>query len=165
MVRKFQEYNPNIHHSVFLAESSNTIGQVEIKEYSSLWYHTVLRGDVNKISVGSYTNIQDNTVVHVDHDTSTTIGNYVTIGHSAVIHSCIIHDHVLVGMGSIILNDVIINENVIIGAGSLIPPGKEIPSNSLVFGSPAKVIRSLTEEEIKSIHDSAIHYHELAVKY
>ena len=165
MIKAYKGMLPKIHPSVFIAESADLIGKVNIKENSSVWYGAVLRGDVDAIHIGRFTNVQDQTVIHADPDMPTIIGNNVTIGHSAVIHSCEIKDNVLIGMGAIILPNVIIHENVIIGAGTLIPPGKEIPSHSMVFGSPAKIIRNLTEKEIKNIHESSMHYKELAEDY
>ncbi len=123
-----------------------------------------MRGDSDQITIGKNTNIQDNSVVHLDHGIPTTIGEHVTIGHGAIIHGCTIHNNVLIGMGAIVLNGAIIEENVIIGAGALIPPGKVIPSGSLVVGSPGKIIRTLSEIEIENIKKSALHYVELAKK-
>lgn len=165
MIKAYKGNIPKVHPSVFIAESVDIIGQVSIKENSSIWYGAVLRGDVDAIQIGEYTNIQDQSVIHADTDLPTIIGDNVTIGHSAVIHSCTIENNVLIGMGSIILPNVVIHENVIIGAGTLIPPGKEIPSNSMVFGSPAKIIRNLTEKEINKIYQSSVHYKELAEDY
>jgi len=165
MIKEYKGIIPKIHQSVFIAESADLIGKISIEENSSIWYGAVLRGDVDSIQIGKYTNVQDQTVIHADTDIPTIIGDHVTIGHSAVIHSCEIKNNVLIGMGSIILPNVIIHENVIIGAGTLIPPGKEIPSNSMVFGSPAKIIRNLTEKEVKKIYESSIHYKELAEGY
>jgi len=165
MIRDYKGVAPKIHKSVFVAESADLIGKISVKENSSIWYGAVLRGDVDTIKIGEYTNVQDQSVIHADTDIPTIIGDHVTIGHSAVIHSCEIKNNVLIGMGSIILPNVIIHENVIIGAGTLIPPGKEIPSNSMVFGSPAKIIRNITKGEIKKIYDSSIHYKELAEDY
>lgn len=165
MIKEYKGIIPKIHPSVFVAESADLIGKINIEENSSIWYGAVLRGDVDSIRIGQYTNVQDQTVIHADTDIPTIIGDHVTIGHSAVIHSCEIKNNVLIGMGSIILPNVTIHENVIIGAGTLIPPGKEIPSNSMVFGSPAKIIRDLTEKEINKIYESSIHYKELAEDY
>jgi carbonic anhydrase/acetyltransferase-like protein (isoleucine patch superfamily) len=165
MIRKFLDHKPNIHKTCFIAESADIIGDVEIDEKSSIWYNSVLRGDVNSIEIGKFTNVQDNCVMHSDEGIKTIIGNNVTVGHGAIIHSCVIDDNVLIGMGSIILPNVKINKNVIIGAGSLIPPGKEIPSNSLVIGSPGKVVRKLIPSEIDDIYKLSIHYMELASKY
>ncbi|MGM0378843.1 MAG: gamma carbonic anhydrase family protein [Bacillota bacterium] len=161
----FEKKSPQIHKSCFTAKSCDIIGDVSIDEFTSIWYKTVIRGDVGKIKIGKNTNVQDNSVVHVDSSKETIIGKNVTIGHSAVIHSCNIDDNVLIGMGAIILSDAKINKNVIIGAGSLVTERTEIPKNSLVLGSPAKVVRELTEKEIEKIKKSAKHYVELSNKY
>lgn len=165
MIREFNGIQPTIHSTCFIAETAVIVGNVEIGKDSSIWYGTVLRGDGDLLKVGENVNIQDNAVVHVDEDKATTIHNGVTIGHSAIIHSCVIHQNSLIGMGAIISSDAIVNENVIVGAGALIPPGKEIPSNSLVLGSPGKVIRKLTSDEIQNLKKSAEHYVELSKKY
>ena len=161
----FENISPEIHKSCFIAKSCDIIGNVSIDKFSNIWYKTVIRGDVGRIKIGKNTNIQDNSVVHVDSSKETIIGDNVTIGHSAVIHSCNIDKNVLIGMGAIILSDVKINKNVIIGAGSLVTERTEIPENSLVLGSPAKVVRKLTEKEIEKIKKSARHYVELSKKY
>lgn len=164
MIKSFQGFKPEIHETCFIAESADIIGKVKLDEGCSVWYGVVMRGDSDQITVGKNTNIQDNSVVHLDHDVPTTIGNHVTIGHGAIIHGCTIHDNVLVGMGAIILNGAIIEENVMIGAGALVAPGKRIPSGSLVVGSPGKIVRSLTDTEIENIRKSAQHYVEQGQK-
>jgi len=164
MIKAFEGVQPAIHDSCFVAESADIIGKVELSAHSNVWYGVVMRGDSDKITVGENTNVQDNTVVHVDHGVPTTIGNNVTIGHGAIIHGCTIHDNVLVGMGAIVLNGAVLEENVIIGAGAMVTSGKVIPSGSLVVGSPGKVVRTLTDEEIENITKSAKHYVELAEK-
>ncbi len=164
MIKKFQGIEPQIHDSCFIAESADVIGNVELNEGCSVWYGVVMRGDSDKITVGKNSNIQDNTVVHLDHNIPTTIGEHVTIGHGAIVHGCTIKNDVLVGMGAIILNGAVIEENVMIGAGALIPPGKVIPSGSLVVGSPGKIVRTLTDTEIENIRKSALHYVALAQK-
>jgi len=131
----------------------------------NIWYGAILRGDVNYIEVGENTNIQDNCVVHVDSKFPTIIGKNVTIGHGAIVHGCTISDNVLIGMGSIILDGAYIEENVIIGAGALVPPGKRIPKNSLVVGSPGKVVRQLSDEEIEKLQISANNYVNLSKEY
>lgn len=120
---------------------------------------------MNKVIIGKNTNVQENSVVHVDSHCGAYIGDDVTIGHGAIIHGCTIHNNVLIGMGSIVLNEAIIGKNTIIGAGSLIPQGKEIPEGVLCLGRPAKVIRSLTEEEIMQIKTSSDNYVNLSKKY
>ncbi len=165
MIKSFKGINPNIHESCFIAENVAIIGNVEIAENSNIWYGTVLRGDMDCLKVGKNTNIQDNSTVHNDHNTPTKIGDNVTIGHNSIIHGCTIGNNVLIGMGSIILNNSEIGENTIIGAGSLVTQGKKIPSGVLCMGSPAKVVRELTKEEIEHIKKSAEIYVQMGMDH
>ncbi len=158
MIKSYNNIEPVIDKSCFIAENSSIIGDVIIKENSSIWYSAVLRGDVENITVGENTNIQDNSTIHTSDGNKTIIGNNVTIGHNAIIHGCTIKNNVLVGMGAIVLDGAIINENTIIAAGSLVSPGKTFETGTLVMGSPAKVVRKLTEDEIKSLKLSADKY-------
>jgi len=154
MIREFQGKTPKIHESVFVAENAVIIGDVEIGRDAGIWYNCVLRGDVNFIRIGEKTNIQDGTVIHVSSiggDFATIIEDEVTVGHSATIHACHIETGCLIGMGAIILDGARIGKNSLIGAGSLVTPGTQIPERSLVMGSPAKVKRELTEEEMKDL--------------
>lgn len=156
---------PTLSDSNFVAESAQVIGRVSLAEDANVWFGTVIRGDVEPITVGKRTNIQDNAVVHASTGFATSIGDDVTVGHSAIVHGCTIGNQVLIGMGAIVLDGAIIGENCMIGAGSLIPPGKVIPAGSLVVGSPGKVIRSLTDTEIANLKDSAEHYVSYAKEY
>ncbi|MGI5852183.1 MAG: gamma carbonic anhydrase family protein [Caldicoprobacterales bacterium] len=165
MIIEYNGHRPNIHESCFVAENATLIGQVTLRKNVNIWYGAVLRGDDHYISIGENTNIQDNCVIHIDHDFPTIIGDDVTVGHGAIVHACKVGNNVLIGMGAIVLNGAEIGDNVIIAAGSLVPPGKKIPSNTLVMGSPAKVTRELTEQNISDIRDSAMYYAELANKY
>lgn len=165
MIREYQGISPTIHSTCFIAETAALIGRVTLEENVNIWYGVVLRGDDNYIKVGKNTNIQDNTVLHIAKDYPCIIGENVTIGHGAIVHACTIGNNVLVGMGSIVLNGAIVEENVIIGAGALIPQGKIIPKNSLVLGSPAKVVRQLTESEIANLQERADDYTVLSKKY
>jgi carbonic anhydrase/acetyltransferase-like protein (isoleucine patch superfamily) len=165
MIIEYNGHRPNIHDSCFVAENATLIGQVTLRKNVNIWYGAVLRGDDHYISIGENTNIQDNCVIHIDHDFPTIIGDDVTVGHGAIVHACKVGNNVLIGMGAIVLNGAEIGDNVIIAAGSLVPPGKKIPSNTLVMGSPAKVTRELTEQNISDIRDSAMYYAELANKY
>ncbi len=165
MIRDYLEFKPIISEESFIAETAVVIGRCEIKKNANIWYGAVLRGDVNSISVGENSNIQDNTVVHCDGGFPTLIGNNVTIGHGSIIHGCEIKDNTLIGMGAIVLNGAIIGSNVIVAAGALVTGGKHIPDNSLVVGSPAKVIRELTVEEGESLSKSASHYVEISKQY
>lgn len=159
-----------IHPSVFLAEGSITLGDLEIGEESSIWFNTVIRADVNQIRIGKKTNIQDLSMVHVTSHNSpkpapTFIGNEVTIGHKAIIHGCTIKDRVLIGMGAIVMDGALIEEEAMIGAGALVSPGTKIKSGMLALGSPAKEIRELKKEERLFLKESAIHYARLASDY
>jgi len=166
LIKKYNGVEPKIHPTVFLGEGSLIIGNVEIGKYSSIWFNTVVRGDVHFIKIGEYTNIQDLSMLHVTTGLySLNIGNYVTVGHNAILHGVTVSDRVLVGMGAIILDNSVIGSDTIIAAGTLIPPNKKIPSGVMVMGSPGKVVRDLTEEEINSIKDSALHYKEVAESY
>ncbi|WP_069649392.1 gamma carbonic anhydrase family protein [Caloranaerobacter ferrireducens] len=165
MLKEYESKKPQIHDSCFIADSAEIIGDVEIGENTSVWYNTVIRGDENSIKIGKYTNIQDGCVIHISKEYETVIGDYVTIGHKAIVHACKVGDNVLIGMGAIILDGAEIEDNVLVGAGSIVTPGKKIPSGTLVLGSPAKVIRKLTDEEIKHLKQSAIDYVEYAKKH
>lgn len=165
MIKKLGEYTPVIDKSVFVAETAVVIGQVFIEEEANIWYNTIVRGDVEPIKIGKWTNVQDNSVLHTSKNFPLSIGEEVTIGHGAIVHGCTVANNVLIGMGAIVLDGASIEENVIIGAGSLVPPGKVIPSGVLVMGSPAKVVRALTEAEIISLHASAQNYVQLSKQY
>lgn len=154
-----------IQESVYLAPGSVVTGDVVIDEFSSIWHNAVIRADHSTIRIGKNSNIQDNSVIHVDPWTNVRIGDYVTVGHSAIIHGCEIGDCTVVGMGSIIMNNAVIGKNCIIGAGSLITQNKVIPDGSLVMGSPAKIIRQLTNEEIVKNMANAQHYVEISREY
>ena len=162
VVKPYRGTYPKIHPTVYLSENVYVIGDVEIGEDSSVWFGSVVRGDVNYIRIGRRTNIQDNSVVHVTHDTHPTIiGDNVTVGHRVILHGCVIGNNVLVGMGAVIMDGVEIEDYVLVGAGALITPNKRIPSGVLVAGVPAKIVRDLRDEEIKLIEESAENY----VKY
>lgn len=165
MLRSFQGIFPQVHSTAWVDESAQVIGAVEIGEKSSIWPLACLRGDVAQIRVGKYTNIQDGTMVHVGYGVDTVIEDYVTIGHGAILHGCQIKSGVLVGMGAIILDGAKIGANSIVAAGSLVPPGKEMSGRSLIMGSPAKVVRELTEEELKASQENNLAYVNLMKEY
>jgi gamma-carbonic anhydrase len=153
---------PTIHPSAWIVPGATVVGDVTLAEESSVWYGAVLRGDINRIIVGPRSNIQDNAVVHLDTAYPTTIGELVTVGHSAIVHACKIDNEVLVGMGAIILDDVEVGARSIIGANALVTLGMKIPPGSLVLGSPAKIRRQLTLDEQSDIARWAWSYVETA---
>jgi len=156
---------PTIHSSAWVVPGATVIGDVILEEESSVWYGAVLRGDINRITIGPRSNIQDNAVVHVDTNYPTTMGELVTVGHTAVVHACKVDNEVLVGMGAIILDDVEVGARSVVGANALVTIGTKIPPGSLVLGSPAKIRRQLTLDEQKDIARWAWSYVETAKQY
>ncbi|MGZ7048721.1 MAG: gamma carbonic anhydrase family protein [Methanobacterium sp.] len=153
-----------IHDSVKIFKGAQIIENVEIDECSSVWYNAVIRGDMSSIKIGKYTNVQDNCVIHSSHGYPLVLGDYVSVGHAAVLHGCIIGDNTLIGINSTVLNGVKIGKNSIIGAGAVITEGKEFKDNSLILGIPGKAIRKLNNEEIDRIKENAIRYSKVAKK-
>lgn len=157
---------PAVHPSAYVAPTASIIGDVTVGEQSSVWFGAAIRGDVMAIHVGARTSIQDNTVVHATHDwLETTIGDDCTVGHGVILHGCHVHDRVLVGMGSIVLDAAEIGADVILGAGSLVTARTKIPPGVMAFGRPAKPVRDLTEAELASIREAAAHYQLLVADY
>ena len=138
---------PQIGTGVYIARGAVVLGDVTLGDYSSVWYNAVLRGDINRIEIGDHTNIQDNAVVHLADEFPCLIGNWVTVGHSAVVHACTVGDDTLIGIGSVILDGTKIGRQCLIGAKALVTPGTEIPDGSVVFGAPAKIVRTLAQAE------------------
>lgn len=147
-----------VHSSVWIAEGAIVVGDVMLQMDASVWFTAVLRGDTEYLSIGEGSNIQDGAVCHADPDYPLVIGNFVTIGHRAIVHGARIGNHTLIGMGAIILNGAQIGVNCIVGAGALVTQNKIFPDNSLILGSPAKVIRDVTAEEVASNQRSALEY-------
>jgi len=171
-LRSYKNIHPQIGNNVYIDPFSSIIGDVKLADDVSIWPMCVLRGDVNNISVGARTNIQDGSVLHVARKGeasvdgySLTIGEDVTVGHKAMLHACTIGDRVLVGMGAIVLDNAHIEDDVIIGAGTLVPPNKVLQSGFLYIGSPAKAARQLTEAEMAFLKRSASHYVNLKNEY
>jgi len=164
-IESYESHSPEIHPSVFVAASADVIGRVKLHEESSIWYHTTLRGDINEIVIGPRSNIQDNAVVHLADDYGCYVGELVTVGHSASIHACTLKDEVLVGMGAIVLDGAVIGERSIIGAGAVVTGGTVIPPGSLVLGTPAKVVRTLSLKEQQGVKYWAEKYVRQAKKF
>ena len=166
MIKKFRGKSSIIPDSCYISESVDLIGDVTLGENVSLWFGTVVRGDMHFITIGNRSNIQDNSVVHVTTDISPTrIGEEVTVGHNAIIHGATIEDRCLIGMGSIIMDDVVVGEGSIVGAGAVVPPNMIIPPRSLVVGLPAKIVRQTTDEELEMIIERAQHYIDFSAEY
>ena len=149
---------PELGEGVFIAPGSFVIGDVQIGNNSSVFYNSVVRGDVNSITIGAGTNIQDNCTLHVTDEASLTIGDGVTVGHNAVVHACRVGDNVLVGIGAVVLDGAVIENDSIVAAGSVVTPGKVFPAGSMIMGSPAKVVRALTEQDRAFIKKAADNY-------
>jgi carbonic anhydrase/acetyltransferase-like protein (isoleucine patch superfamily) len=143
----FLRKKPQLGRGVYIARTAVVVGDVTLGDYASVWYNAVLRGDINKIVVGHHSNIQDNAVLHLADEYPCVLGNYVTVGHSAIVHACTVGDECLIGMGATILDGAVVGEQSVIGANALVTQGTKIPPGSLVLGSPAKVARVLNFEE------------------
>lgn len=156
---------PQIADSAWVADSAQVIGDVRLAEDASIWFHATLRGDNDPITIGEGTNIQDGSVLHTDAGVPLTIGRHVTVGHMVMLHGCTIGDESLIGIGAVILNGARIGRHCLVGAGSLVTEGKEFPDGSMILGSPAKVVRVLTPEQIEGLRASARHYVDNARRY
>lgn len=165
MLIDYKGCKPKVAKDCFISPGAQLIGAVELDKGASIWFNAVLRADEEKITVGERSNVQDGCVLHQDIGLPLIIGKGVTVGHNAILHGCTIGDNVLVGMGATILNGAKIGAGTIVGAGALVTQGKEIPPNSLVVGTPAKVVRQLTAEETASIRESENIYYEKAQTY
>jgi carbonic anhydrase/acetyltransferase-like protein (isoleucine patch superfamily) len=165
-IHPFQTKIPILGEDVFIAPGAHVIGDVVLGAKSSVWFNAVIRGDVFHIRIGSGTNIQDNTVIHVTTDRNATlIGNDVTVGHSAILHGCTIHDGALIGMGAVVMDRCVVGTGAFVAAGSLVSEGTEIPPGMLALGRPARVVRPLKPQEIEHVRWAPVHYAELAHEY
>nr|WP_295788505.1 gamma carbonic anhydrase family protein [uncultured Veillonella sp.] len=160
IMMRFNGKYPKLDKKSHVMPSAQLIGDVELKEYASVWFNVTVRGDINKIVIGRYTNVQDNAVLHVDSDKACILGDFVTVGHTAIVHASTIEDNVLIGMGSVVLSGCHIGTGSIIAAGAVVLENTTIPPHSLVVGCPAKVIRT-DETQIKRIHNQALKYKQL----
>ena len=166
MIRSYKGITPKLGARVYVDESAQVIGDVELGDHASVWMCAVIRGDVHSIRIGPYSNVQDNCVIHVfKAQHPTVVADHVTIGHSATIHGCRIDSYCLIGMGATVLNEAHVGEESIVAAGSLVPEGMVIPPRSLVMGVPAKFRRQVTEEERQGLRQSAANYFEYKETY
>ncbi len=165
MLHAYDGVKPQVSDKVFIAPGAQVVGRVQLKEGANVWFNAVIRGDLDIATIGKKTNIQDGVLCHVDDNAPLTVGDYVTVGHGAILHGCTIGDECLIGMGATILNNATIGDQSIIAAGALIPEGAEIPPRSLVMGVPGKVVRELSEEEVSRMREGPENYYKKAEKY
>ncbi|MEO6017910.1 MAG: gamma carbonic anhydrase family protein [Polaromonas sp.] len=156
---------PSLPASAWVADNAQVIGDVTLGEDSSIWFGVVVRGDTESITIGSGSNIQDGSVLHADPGMPLVIGDSVTVGHQVMLHGCTIGDNTLIGIQAVVLNGAKIGKNSLVGAGSLVTEGKEFPDGSMIFGSPAKAVRQLSEEQIEGLKKTARHYVDNAARY
>ena len=164
-IYQLDDKTPQIADSAWVADNAEVMGDVRLGENVSIWFNTTLRGDNDPITIGDGTNIQDGSVLHTDEGVPLTIGRNVTVGHMVMLHGCSIGDESLIGIGAIVLNGAKIGRNCLVGAGALVTEGKEFPDGSMILGSPAKVVRQLTPEQIEGLRYSAQHYIDNAKRY
>jgi len=166
MIAAFGTRQPRVDPGAFVADSAIVIGDVVVGAGASLWFHAVVRGDVERVRIGAGTNVQDHATVHVARDRwPTLVGDGVTIGHGAILHGCTVGDHCLVGIGAIVLDGAVLEAECLVGAGALVTPGTRVPARSLVLGSPATRRRALTDDEVAHLHRSAADYVAHAAAY
>ena len=165
-VLTFEGMTPRIHPEAWIAPTAVVIGDVEIGAGASIWFHCVIRGDTNRIRIGARTNVQDGTILHVNHVTFPCIlGDDVTVGHAAIVHACVVEDGGFVGMGATVMDGAVIESGGVLAAGALLPPGKRIGRNELWAGAPARLVRVLDAEEQARFASTAVHYVELSNRY
>jgi gamma-carbonic anhydrase len=156
---------PVLGKDVYIADGAKVVGDVSIGDYSSVWFNAVLRGDINCIRIGHHSNVQDNSVLHLADNFPCVLGNYVTVGHAAIVHACTVEDEVLVGMGAVVLDGAVIGTQSLIGARALVTQNMKVPPGSLVLGAPARVVRQLTGAEKNSLRAMAEKYVQVAAYY
>ncbi len=164
-IYQLDDFTPAIPDSAWVADSAQVMGRVTLAEDSSVWFGVVIRGDNETITVGRGSNIQDNSVLHADPGQPLVIGEHVTVGHQVMLHGCTVGDGSLIGIQAVVLNGAKIGKNCLVGAGSLVTEGKEFPDGSMLLGSPAKVVRQLSPEQIEGLKKSARHYMDNASRY
>jgi carbonic anhydrase/acetyltransferase-like protein (isoleucine patch superfamily) len=166
IIRPFGGKAPILHETAFVAEGALVIGDVEIGDRSSIWFGAIVRGDLHAIRIGARTNVQDLSVIHVTSGThATAVGDDVTVGHRVTLHGCTVKDRCLVGIGAVVMDGAVIGPDAMVGAGALVPPGMVVPPGTLALGSPARVTRELTSEEIAFFRASAARYAGYAERY
>ena len=165
MIRALGRDTPVVHPTAYVDPSATVIGRVRIGPHASVWPGAVLRGDIEPIVLGEGTNVQDNAVIHTDHGVPTILGNGITVGHGAILHSCTVEDDALIGMGASVLGRAVVQKGALVGAGALVPPGGHVDAGRLALGSPARSVRKLTDGEAREIRENARRYVALAERY
>jgi carbonic anhydrase/acetyltransferase-like protein (isoleucine patch superfamily) len=165
MLRRFKEAEPLIHPAAYVHDSAEIIGRVTIKKNANIWPLVVMRGDIERITIGEDANVQDGTMVHTDYGKPVVLGRGVTVGHAAIIHGAHVGDFSLIGMGAILLDGSVIGKECLVGAGALVPQGVHIPPRSLVLGLPGRVVRKLTPQEVRKLHSNAKDYVAFAAEH
>jgi carbonic anhydrase/acetyltransferase-like protein (isoleucine patch superfamily) len=165
MLYDLGDRKPSVHPSCFVADSAQVIGSIRLEQDASVWFNTVLRGDNELITIGPESNVQDATVIHTDAGIEVRLGRGVTVGHRVMLHGCEVGDYSLIGIGAIVLNRAKIGRHCLIGAGTLITEDKVIPDRSLVLGSPGRVVRQVSEDQVRMLEGSAAHYVQNARRY
>jgi carbonic anhydrase/acetyltransferase-like protein (isoleucine patch superfamily) len=164
-VYQLDDHKPQIAPSAWVADNAQVMGAVTMEADASVWFGATVRGDTEHITIGEGANIQDGSVLHADHGMPLKVGKHVTVGHMVMLHGCTIGDESLIGIGAVVLNGAKIGKNCLVGAGSLVTEGKEFPDGSMIMGTPAKVVRQLTPEQIQGLRQSAKHYIENAHRF
>jgi carbonic anhydrase/acetyltransferase-like protein (isoleucine patch superfamily) len=162
---QLDEHRPQVHETAWVADNAQVMGAVILARDASVWFGSTLRGDTETIEIGEGSNIQDSAVVHADHGLPVRVGRHVTVGHMVMLHGCTIGDESLIGIGAVVLNGAQIGRNCLVAAGSLVTEGKTFPDGSMIMGSPARVVRELTPEQIEGLRQSARHYVENARRF
>ena len=164
-IYELEQVSPTLDESAWVADSAQVMGRVDLAADTSIWFGVVIRGDTESIHIGEGSNIQDGSVLHADIGQPLRVGKHVTVGHKVMLHGCTIGDESLIGIGAIVLNGAKIGKNCLVGAGSLVTEGKEFPDGSMIMGTPAKVVRSLTPEQMEGLRLSAKHYIDNAQRF
>ncbi len=164
-IYQLDDHTPDIHESAWIADSAQVMGAVSLHANTSVWFNAAIRGDTETITIGEGSNIQDLAVIHADNGLPVVVGKHVTVGHQVMLHGCTIGDESLIGIAAVVLNGARIGRNCVVGAGSVVTEGKEFPDGSLIMGTPAKVVRELTHEQIEGLRMSAKHYMNNALRF
>ena len=164
-IYQLDDHTPEIHESSWIADSAQVMGAVSLHANTSVWFNAVIRGDTETITIGEGSNIQDLAVIHADNGLPVVVGKHVTVGHQVMLHGCTIGDESLIGIAAVVLNGARIGRNCVVGAGSVVTEGKEFPDGSMIMGTPAKVVRELTPEQIEGLRNSAKHYMKNALRF